>query len=180
MATIRKRGNLQWEARIRRKGWPVTCKTFNTKLDAEKWARDVENDMDRGVFISRTEAERTTLSEALDRYITEYIPHLAHPHKEELKAKALQRRPLASKFMAGIRSKDIADFIRERQAEGVSGNTIRLDLALLSRLFNVAAVIIPFLAAFKSRAYAACFSFIAGVIPPMPVFGRSLLYSQSH
>ena len=64
MATIRKRGDLQWEVRVRRKGWPVTCKTFNTKLDAEKWARDVENEMDRGVFISRTEAERTTLSEA--------------------------------------------------------------------------------------------------------------------
>ena len=36
-------------------------------------------------------------------------------------------------------------------------------------------VIIPFLVALQSRAYAACFSFMAGVIPPMPMFGRSLL-----
>ena len=38
--------------------------------------------------------------------------------------------------MATIRSKDIADFRREREEEGVSGNTIRLDFALLSKLFN--------------------------------------------
>lgn len=40
--------------------------------------------------------------------------------------------------MSTIRSKDIADLRREREAEGVSGNTIRLDFALLSKLFNYA------------------------------------------
>lgn len=138
MASIRKRGDLQWEARIRRKGWPVTCKTFNTKSDAEKWARDIENEMDRGVFTSRTEAENTTLHEALERFIAEYVPRYNNPKLETIKARALQRRKIASKFMAAIRSKDIADFMQERAAEGVAGNTIRLDLALISRVFNVA------------------------------------------
>ena len=36
-------------------------------------------------------------------------------------------------------------------------------------------VIFPFLVALQSRAYAACFNFMAGVMPPMPMFGRSLL-----
>ena len=36
-------------------------------------------------------------------------------------------------------------------------------------------VILPFLVAFQSRAYAALLSFIAGVMPPMPILGRSLL-----
>lgn len=138
MASIRKRGNLQWEARIRRKGWPVTCKTFNTKSDAEKWARDIENEMDRGVFTSRTEAENTTLHEALERFIAEYVPRDNNPKLETIKARALQHRKIASKFMAAIRSKDIANFMQERAAEGVAGNTIRLDLALISRVFNVA------------------------------------------
>ncbi|MDR2947064.1 MAG: site-specific integrase, partial [Candidatus Adiutrix sp.] len=138
MASIRKRGNLQWEARVRRKGMPVTCKTFETKYDAEKWAREIESEMDRGVFVPRGEAENTTLAEALDRYIDEYIPRLAHADKSERMARALQKRALASLIMARIRSKDIADFIKEREAEGVSANTIRLDLAMLSRLFEVA------------------------------------------
>lgn len=139
MATIRKRGPAQWEARIRKKGWPVTCKTFDTKIQAEQWSRQIEGEMDRGVFISRTEAESTTLFEALDRYMDEYIPRLADAKREVNRAKAIQRRDLAQRFLASIRGKDIADFIKERQAEDTGPNAIRLDLALLSRMFEVAA-----------------------------------------
>lgn len=138
MASIRKRGNLQWEARIRKKGIPTTCKTFETRADAEKWAREIESEMDRGVYISRSEAEQTTLHEALDRYIEEYIPRLAHSQNSIYKARLIQRHKLADKYMAAIRGKDVAAYIKEREAEGATGNTIRLDLALISRLFNVA------------------------------------------
>ena len=41
-------------------------------------------------------------------------------------------------------------------------------------------VILPFLTGRRRRTYAAIFSFIAGVIPPMPIFGRSLLYVHNH
>ena len=57
MATVRKRGNLQGEDRIRKRGYPTTSKTFETKADAEAWARLIESEMDRGIFVSRTEAE---------------------------------------------------------------------------------------------------------------------------
>ncbi len=138
MATFRKRGPYQWEARIRKKGYPTTCKTFETKADAEAWAKDVETQMNKSLFVSNKEAEQYTLHECLDRYIEEYIPKLKHPKREEDRARALQHRTIAHRVMATIRPKDIADFRKEREAEGVSGNTIRLDFALLSRLFNYA------------------------------------------
>lgn len=138
MAAITNRGPLQWRVRIRRRGYPLTTKTFDTKTEAEAWARLMESEMDRGIFVSRAEAERYTLSECLDRYIEEYLPRLKHAKREVDRARALQRRTLAHRVMATIRSKDIADFRREREAEGVSGNTIRLDFALLSKLFNFA------------------------------------------
>ena len=68
MASIRKRGELQWQAEIRRKGFPDQRKTLNTRAEAEAWARQIENEMDRGIFVSRAEAESTTLSAALERY----------------------------------------------------------------------------------------------------------------
>jgi integrase len=140
MASIRKRGPAQWEARIRKKGWPVTCKTFDTKIQAEQWSRQIEGEMDCGVFISRTEAESTTLFDALERYIDEYIiPRLADSKREVNRAKAIQRRDLAQRFLASIRGKDIAEFIKKRQAEGAGANAIRLDLTLLSKMFEVAA-----------------------------------------
>lgn len=138
MAAITNRGPLQWRARIRRRGYPTVSKTFETKADAEAWARQIESEMDRKVFISRAEAEQYTLSECLDRYIEEYIPRLKHGKREADRARALQRRPIAHRIMATIRAKDIADYRREREAENVSGNTIRLDFALLSKLFNYA------------------------------------------
>jgi len=138
MATIWKRGDLQWQARIRRKGYSDQNKTFETKADAETWSRQVESEMDRGIFVSRAEAKKTTLSECLDRYIEEYIPRLGQVYTETTRARAIQRREISSRIIATIRSKDIADFVKERESEGRSGNTIRLDLALLSRLFNVA------------------------------------------
>jgi len=94
MATIRKRGELQWEARIRRQGRTTTCKTFETRAEAERWAREIESEMDRGVFVSSSEADNTTLQEAISRYIDEYIPNLAQPDKSERLARALQRREL--------------------------------------------------------------------------------------
>ncbi|MDR1988235.1 MAG: tyrosine-type recombinase/integrase [Candidatus Peribacteria bacterium] len=138
MASIRKRGDYQWEVRIRRKGHPVTCKTFETRSDAERWAREIESEMDRGIYISRSEAESTTLAEALDRYIEEHIPRLSQTNTSKYLAVALKKRAMASKSLATIRSKDIADFVREREAEGVSGASIRNTLALLSKLFNLA------------------------------------------
>jgi integrase len=139
MATISKRGKHQWQAKIRRKGYPVQSNTFERKIDAEQWARDIENEMDRGVFVSRKEAESTTLYEALDRFIDEYIPNLKMVANETRRAKAIQARAIASLYMATIRTKHIAEFIKEREEEGVKPNTIRLDLAILSRLFEVAA-----------------------------------------
>lgn len=42
--------------------------------------RQIEGKMDRGVFLARAEAERTTRSEAPERYIQEYLPQLKHPY----------------------------------------------------------------------------------------------------
>lgn len=138
MASVRKRGAYQWEARIRRKGWPPQFKTFETRADAEAWAREIESEMDRGVFRSRAEAERTTLSEALDRYILEYVPRLSDPKRQADRIRYIQKRDICRMYLAAIRGKDIADFMRGREAEGCQANTIRLDLALFSRLFEVA------------------------------------------
>lgn len=138
MASISKRGTKQWNVRIRRKGYPLQTATFEKREDAEAWARDVESKMDKGAFLCTKEAERTSLHEALDRYIEEYAPSLADHQREVNRAKFLQKRKIAQMSLAKVRGMDIAAFIKEREAEGVVGNTIRLDLATFSRLFETA------------------------------------------
>ena len=140
MASIRKRGDLQWEARVRRRGQPIQCKTFTTKARAEAWVRQVETEMDRGAFVSRAEAEATTLAEALDRYVLEITPtkKSSTVKRERDRIKVLGGLTLARRPLASIRGVDIAAFIRARRSEGLGSNAIRLDLALLSHLFNTA------------------------------------------
>ena len=142
MATFRKRpgpgGRAAWQAQLIRRGHDRQYKTFDTKAEAEAWARQIEGEMDRGVFVSRAEAESTTLSEALERYALEVAPKKKDAHRDILRCRRFQQRPFARKTLAAIRGKDIAGFIQERQADGVGANMIRLDLALLSHLFNTA------------------------------------------
>ncbi len=138
MATIRKRGDFQWQAIVKRKGYPLQSKTFNYKADAEKWARLIENEMDRGVFVSRAEAERTTLKEALERYEKEVTERKKGAGRERTRIARWTNHKLAARPLASVRSADLAKFRDEWRKAGKAENTIRLELALLSHLFEVA------------------------------------------
>ncbi len=71
MATIRQKGPEQWHAQVRRTGWPPVTETVRTRKDAEAWARDVESQMDHGIFVDRSAAERTPFGEIIKSYIKE-------------------------------------------------------------------------------------------------------------
>ena len=74
MASINKRGEGQWQAKVRKKGYKTISKTLPTKAKAEQWSRMVESEMDRGIFMSTTQAETILLSELLDQYEKEIAP----------------------------------------------------------------------------------------------------------
>ena len=49
MATITKRGDYQYQAKVRRQGFPTQTKTFERKRDAQDWAAIVEAEMSKKV-----------------------------------------------------------------------------------------------------------------------------------
>ena len=116
------------------------ARTFDLKTEAQVWAKQIESEMDRGVYVSRTEAEGTTLAEALERYLREITPAKkpSTQSRETIRARVIAGASLARRSLASIKGSDIATFIRGRQAEGLGANAIRLDLALLSHVFTVA------------------------------------------
>ena len=137
MATFRKRGAYQWQVQVRKKGQPLQTKTFETRALAEQWARSIEVEMDKGVFISRAEAESTTLKELLERYLDEVTPLKKGAASETNRLKALMRLPLARRFVASIRGLDIARF-RDERLRKVTPSTVKRDLVLLGHAFEVA------------------------------------------
>ncbi len=137
MATFRKRGPYQWQAQVRKKGQPLQTKTFETRAEAEQWARLIEVEMDKGVFVSRAEAESTPLKELLERYLSEVTPLKKGAVPETNRLRAFMRHPLAQRFVAGIRGVDIARF-RDERLRKVSSASVKKDLVLLGHVFEVA------------------------------------------
>ena len=137
MATINKRGPYQFQAIIRRKGYPSQTRTFESKRDAESWVRSIESEMDLGKFVSSKEADQTILHEALTRYADEVTPYKRSRESELRRIVAWQKHHLAQRSLSQIRGADIASFIRERRLS-VQPATIRLDLAVISHLYTVA------------------------------------------
>ena len=134
MASFRQRNN-KWQARISRDGHPDQVKTFEAKADAERWARSVESEMDKGYFVSVSEAQRTTLCDLIQRYLREVTPNMKSASEDSIRLKALIRKPIAKWSMANLSSTRIAAFRDERLLEVSAGTVIR-ELAYLSSIIN--------------------------------------------
>ena len=143
MASLRQRpgpgGRRVWQVRIKRKGFPEAARTFDLKTEAEAWARQIESEMDRGVFVSRVEAESTTLAEALERYRREVLPSKRSRRQVETIIRQISADKIGKLSLATCTSSVVAAYRDRRLKDGVAAQTAKHDLALLSRVFNLAA-----------------------------------------
>ena len=137
MATYIKRGDT-WRCQIRRKGQPALSATFDTKAEAQRWAAGIEGDIARSVFVDSREAQRTTLGDALKRYRREVSDAKKGARQEGVRINAWLKHPLAEKSLASITSSDLAEYRSERLKTAAPA-TVRLDLAIISNLYTVAA-----------------------------------------
>lgn len=134
MASYRQR-NGKWQARVLRDGYPDQTKTFATKSDAEKWARALESEIDKGQFVNVSEAQRTTLGDVIARYLAEVTPTMKGAAEDTIRLKAMIRKPIARWSMANLSAARIAAFRDERLKEVSAGTVIR-ELAYLSAIIN--------------------------------------------
>ena len=70
MASITK-ANDKWLVQIRRSFHKPIYKTFYSKYDAQKWARETERLIEMGQFVDTSEANKTTLRQLIERYVRE-------------------------------------------------------------------------------------------------------------
>ncbi|TAM55508.1 MAG: site-specific integrase [Paraburkholderia sp.] len=134
MAAIHRRSD-KWQVRIRRKGFPVEVKTFSIRADAEQWARSVETEMDRGGFVSRSEAEANTLQDIIERYIDEVCPTQRGGADDIVRLRATCRTKLAKLSIAALTPKAIAAY-RDERLKKLKPATVTRELAYLSAIIN--------------------------------------------
>ena len=138
MAHFRKRSGA-WEVTVQKKGIARISRTFDTKAEAEEWAKLTEADMAKGLAVRKKESEGTTFSEALERYRTEISSTKRGASQESSRINILQKSVLANRALSTIHGKDIASYRDERLKEGVSAGTVLKELSIISHLFTIAA-----------------------------------------
>jgi len=132
MATIRKRGPYQWQAIVKRKGYPVTSRTFEARRDAELWARGVEREMDLGTYAPPADVP---MSDLIDRYRATVLPTLrGHHHASVL-------RRLADAFgghaLSAVTPAMVAAY-RDARLRVAAASTVRKEISVLSRIIDLA------------------------------------------
>ncbi len=139
MATIVKTPAGSWKAIIRITGYPIKTKTFRVKRDAVDWARTTEDEIVRGVYISRSPSEKVTIKKALARYLQEVtVTKKPSTQQFEKKREKVISKHLGSYSLASLSAEHIANYRDKRLGEGRSADTVRLELAMLSHLYTVA------------------------------------------
>jgi integrase len=132
MSSIRKRGD-KWQARVHRKEHKPVVKSFNNKGDALKWARNVESQLDLGTLAPKQ--SMPCLIPMLERYVEEVTPTKKGAPQERYRAAQLKRTKLAAMYIDKITGEVVAQYRDQRLTE-VSNNTVRLELAFLSVVFE--------------------------------------------
>ena len=136
MASYRKRLN-KWQVRIHRLGIEPIARSFESRADAERWAREIETRLDSGSYADHSEAKRTTLSDLIERYRHEVTPQKKGANVEQYRLNVLLRWPLAARSVALVSSQDVARY-RDARLKSVSPNTVKNELNTLSGIFEVA------------------------------------------
>jgi|GEM_PF-4057200 len=93
--------------------------------------------MDKGEFVSRAEAESTTLKELLELHLAEITPLKKGAVPETNRLHACIRHPLAQRIVAGIRGVDLVRY-RDERLQKVSSDTFKKDLVLPGQVFEAA------------------------------------------
>ena len=136
MATLRKRSNGHWQARVRKANQSI-AKTFINKVDAERWAKQIEVEMQKGSYTNLVLAERTTFAEIIERYIVEVLPTMRGGKADFIRLKALARRPIAKLNMVALTPQKIAQHRDERLKEIAPATVIR-ELSYFSSIITYA------------------------------------------
>ena len=97
----------------------------------------VESEIDRGIFVSRVEAERTVFHQLIDRCISEIAPKHKAAYSEIKRLEALKRHRAGDTHRSTLTSSDFARY-RDERLKIRNGNTVKRELALLQCVIEVA------------------------------------------
>lgn len=138
MPTIRKKAEGQYHVQIRKRGYPTQTKTFAKEADARRWATIIESEMERGVFVSRSEAEATLIKDVLKRFAAEILPSKRSEQSDKSRIKTLLEA-FGDYRLASLNSTQVAKF-RDERLKIVGPQSVIHEINLLNRVLKTASM----------------------------------------
>lgn len=135
MATIVKK-NGKWFVQIRRSFHKPIYKTFISKIDAQRYARETERLIEIGQFVDTSEASKTTLKQLLERYERE-VSSKKRTEQDPYLIRNICKFDFVTKMLTQINSSDIAEF-RDARLKSVSASSVNRELSILSHCIDLA------------------------------------------
>lgn len=151
------RPQIRFDAYVGRKGFRRQSKTFKTRTAANRWAKLVDAELEKGFFKTTDLAERITLGEAIQRYVDEELPRMKSREQNKSQAKTLTRH-LGSYPLIALDNHVLSEYQRKRLSMNarnvrsykdgrveiielprkISSATVRHEMSFLSRVISCA------------------------------------------
>jgi integrase len=137
MPTLRKRGS-SWQVQVRRRGHQPINRSFQSRTDAEVWARSVEGRIDRDDLPrNHRDLRLMRLADLLSRYRDVVTPKKRSHQKEACRLSRLLNEPMALLTLDRVTPAILASF-RDKRLSAAGHQAVRHDLNLLSHVFKIA------------------------------------------
>lgn len=136
MASIRQYRGKTWRAIIRRAGYKPVSKTFEKKIDAERWVREIEAGYDRGHEHDVKEARKSTVYSLFSRYRDEVTPHKKSAKGEKNAInRFLNNADFVHRRLNQIKPDDIRQW-RDNRLKEVDPQSVHREMTVMSSIFT--------------------------------------------
>ena len=109
MSSVRKEKSGRWRAEVKRNNHRIS-KTFDSKGDASKWARQTEIKIEKEQFEDFRDSAHLTLAHLITRYRDEITPTKKGARSEVYKLNFLIRQPIARSKVLRLSTRMIIEF----------------------------------------------------------------------
>lgn len=149
-------GNVRWEIVIRKAGYPQVSKMFKTEKEAKAWSVETETAINKGTYdfgdkIKKESSDTDVVSTSmtLESLFTVYFEKFASGLKDGGRRDRQRTKPIVE-YMGSVELIDVGrDKITEyvlkrlnttgfRRKTKISGETVKHEVNLIKRVFNVA------------------------------------------
>lgn len=127
MASITKRGD-KWRVQVRRRGHKPIYQTFTKKALAERWAREMESEVEAGKFV----ANDPDFGVLVQRYIDEVLP-LKPMQRSHVGTMRRLRRQVAGVPVSSLSPQWMLEFAQQQDVEPSTRAQLLIFLALVLR-----------------------------------------------